>query len=192
MNEPATTIPDIEADAVSPAGRLVVSRDGWPPTPGLSPEPTVFPAVSGLSHRHPPLLLPGCDGVAPCGIAAHDVCQLPDQIRRRQRTALGWQFFVVPRFTSLSNSGRVLAPRYRRRNQSAPWIGTPASLRAGDGFTNLVVGSPDSPGLSTTRSRGGTRTTRSRRYMPLLLRPMARSISRLESRSAIAWRLSAF
>ena len=112
VNEPATTIPDIEADAASPAGRLVITRDGWPPTPGLSLESAVFPAVSGLSHRHPPLLLPGCGGVAPCGIAAHDVCQLPDQIRRRQRTALGWQFLLVPRFTSLSNSGRMPAQRH--------------------------------------------------------------------------------
>ena len=72
MNEPATTIPDFEADAASPAGRLVVIRYRWPPTPGLSLESAVFPAVSVLSHRHPPLLLPGCDGLAPCGISAHD------------------------------------------------------------------------------------------------------------------------
>ena len=51
-------------------------RVGWWPgghrTPGLSLESAVFPAVSGLSHRHPPLLLPGCGGPAPCGISAHD------------------------------------------------------------------------------------------------------------------------
>ncbi len=69
VDEPATTVPGFEAYAAPPAGRLVTSRS---PTPGLSLEPAVFPAVSGLSHRHPPLLLPGCGGPAPCGIAAHD------------------------------------------------------------------------------------------------------------------------
>ena len=40
--------------------------------PELSRESAVFLAVSGLSRRHPSLLLPGCDGLAPCGISAHD------------------------------------------------------------------------------------------------------------------------
>ena len=33
------------------------------------------------------------------------------EIRRRERTA-SWQFLLVPRLASLSNSGRVLVPRY--------------------------------------------------------------------------------
>ena len=72
VDEPATTVPDFEAIAASPAGRLVTPRTRPSPTPGLSLGSAVFPAVSGLSHRHPPLLLPGCGGPAPCGIAAHD------------------------------------------------------------------------------------------------------------------------
>src|SRR5688572_10511408 len=32
-----------------------------------------FPPVSGLSHRPPLLLLPGCSGQAPRGLAARDV-----------------------------------------------------------------------------------------------------------------------
>ena len=67
-----TTVPGFEAVAASPAGRSVTSRYEVSPTPGLSLESAVFPAVSGLSHRHPPLLLPGCGGPAPCGIVAHD------------------------------------------------------------------------------------------------------------------------
>ena len=63
----ATTIPDAAPDAGALAGQLILRS-----TPGLSQEPAVFLAVSGLSCRHPSLLLPGCDGLAPCGIAAHD------------------------------------------------------------------------------------------------------------------------
>ena len=57
-----------------PAGRLLTpssENQGWA-TNRLSESSAVFLAVSGLSHRHPSLLLPGCDGLAPCGIAAHD------------------------------------------------------------------------------------------------------------------------
>ena len=50
-----------------------VARHEWRATDRLSELSAVFLAVSGLSHRHPSLLLPGCDGLAPCGIAAHDV-----------------------------------------------------------------------------------------------------------------------
>ena len=44
----------------------------------LSGMSLVFPNVSCLSRRHPPLLLPGCGGSAPCAIAGHDVSQLPE------------------------------------------------------------------------------------------------------------------
>src|SRR5262245_16250240 len=46
------------------------------PTDRLSDPSAVFPAASLLSGGHPPLLLPGCGGSAPCGLAAHDVCLL--------------------------------------------------------------------------------------------------------------------
>ena len=55
--------------AGAPAGRLPTRR--WA-TNRLSESSAVFLAVSSLSCRHPSLLLPGCDGLAPCGIAAHD------------------------------------------------------------------------------------------------------------------------
>ena len=40
--------------------------------PDLSPVPTVFPVVSGLSCRHPLLLLPGCSGQAPRALTGRD------------------------------------------------------------------------------------------------------------------------
>ena len=43
----------------------------------LSGRSLVFPNVSGLSRRHPSLLLPGCDELAPCAIAGHDVSLQP-------------------------------------------------------------------------------------------------------------------
>ena len=97
---------------------------------GLSHKSKVFPIVSGLSRRHPPLLLPGCDGLAPCGIAAHDV-SLPS-IRRRERTAR-WQFCFLPRLTNLSNSGCTCKQRNCCRNLSAPLVGcVKTSVRRGD------------------------------------------------------------
>ena len=41
-------------------------------TARLSERSAFFHAASVLSRRHLPLLLPGCGGTAPCGIAAHD------------------------------------------------------------------------------------------------------------------------
>ena len=69
--EPATTIPDAAPDAGALAGQLILRS-----TPELSRESALFLAVSVLSRRHPSLLLPGCDGLAPCGITAHDDCLL--------------------------------------------------------------------------------------------------------------------
>jgi hypothetical protein len=57
--------------AGSLAGQLPVTVK-WRATDRLSEPSAVFLAVSGLSHRHPSLLLPGCDGLAPCDISAHD------------------------------------------------------------------------------------------------------------------------
>ena len=68
----ATTIPGSGAHATPSAGRLPRGA-----ACRLSGKPAVFPAVSGLSLRHPPLLLTGCGGSAPCGIAAHDVSRTP-------------------------------------------------------------------------------------------------------------------
>jgi hypothetical protein len=67
VNGPATTIPGFGPDAGPSAGRLTLRS-----TPSLFRVSFVFPNVSGLSRRHPPLLLPGCGGSAPCGISAHD------------------------------------------------------------------------------------------------------------------------
>ena len=98
-------------------------RVGYPVTRiacRLSDMSTVFPIASVLSRRHPSLLLPGCDELAPCGIAAHDV-SLPS-IRRRERTAR-WQFCFLPRLTNLSNSGCTCKQRNCCRNLSAPLVG---------------------------------------------------------------------
>ena len=70
----------------------------------VSPSVTSFLVVSSLCRCHFSLLLPGCDKLAPCAIASHDV-SLHLDVRLRERTA-GWQFLCLPLFTSLSNSGR--------------------------------------------------------------------------------------
>ncbi|CAB4584453.1 unannotated protein [freshwater metagenome] len=71
----ATTIPDLLPDAGRLAGQLTVTRR-WRPTNRLSESSSVFPDVSCLSRCHPPLLLPGCGGSAPCAISGHDVSSL--------------------------------------------------------------------------------------------------------------------
>ena len=70
-----------EPNAGSLAGQMAIGLLRQP-TPGLSQMSAVFLAVSVLSRCHPSLLLPGCDGLAPCGIAAHDDSPLRDQITR--------------------------------------------------------------------------------------------------------------
>jgi hypothetical protein len=71
----ATTIPDLRPDAGRLTGQLAVIRR-WRPTNRLSESSSVFPDVSCLSRCHPPLLLPGCGGSAPCAISGHDVSSL--------------------------------------------------------------------------------------------------------------------
>lgn len=83
----------------APSGGLSISRLRL-----VSPSVTSFLVVSSLSSCHFSLLLPGCDKLAPCAIASHDV-SLHLDVRLRERTA-GWQFWCLPLFTSLSNSGR--------------------------------------------------------------------------------------
>ena len=75
LNARATTIPDCLPDAGSPAGRLAVARKRRPAN-RLSESSSVFPDASCLSRCHPPLLLPGCGGSAPCAISGHDVSSL--------------------------------------------------------------------------------------------------------------------
>ncbi len=75
LNARATTIPDSLPNAGRPAGRLAVTRK-WRPANRLSESSSVFPDVSRLSCCHPPLLLPGCGGSAPCAISGHDVSSL--------------------------------------------------------------------------------------------------------------------
>jgi hypothetical protein len=108
VDEPATTIPSFEADAASPAGRstteVVRARS--------------FPSVSRLSGRQrsfPPSSPASVAGLRVSGPVRHccsRFCCPSPGIRRRQRTAHDWQFFLVPRLASLSNSGRVLGPRH--------------------------------------------------------------------------------
>jgi len=75
LNARATTIPDFLPDAGSPAGRLAVALERRPAN-RLSESSSVFPDASCLSRCHPPLLLPGCGGSAPCAISGHDVSSL--------------------------------------------------------------------------------------------------------------------
>ena len=56
-------------------------RVSWPsvarwPANRLSESSSVFPNVSSLFRCHPPLLVPGCGGSAPCAISGHDVSSL--------------------------------------------------------------------------------------------------------------------
>ena len=56
-------------------------RVSWPPVARwpatrLSEWSSVFPDASGLFRCHPPLLVPGCGGSAPCAISGHDVSSL--------------------------------------------------------------------------------------------------------------------
>ena len=118
MEARATTIPDSLADA-APAGRLAVGNRR--PSLRLCGVSADFPAVSGLSCGHPPLLLPGCGGSAPCAIAGHDVSSLPDRSGGESELLVG-NSCCLPRLASLSNSGRTLDQRNRRRNLSAPCL----------------------------------------------------------------------
>ena len=64
VDDRATTIPEVYGStAAAPPGRWASRRR---PPPGLSLRSAVFLAVSGLSRRQPPLLLPGCGDQAPC------------------------------------------------------------------------------------------------------------------------------
>ena len=108
VDEPATTVPDFEAVAASPAGRLVASSGHqrlvfpWS-QPSFRPS-VVFPTV---------ILRFCCRAAADRPRVAFLLTMTlhSPEIRRRERTA-SWQFLLVPRLASLSNSGRVLAPRY--------------------------------------------------------------------------------
>ena len=59
----------------------------------LSDKSLVLPNVSVLSRRHPSLLLPGCDELAPCAIAGHDVSQLPNELGGESELLVGNSVF---------------------------------------------------------------------------------------------------
>ena len=114
MSVRATTIPDFETDAISPAGRLPVtgSRHVFPCCQKSFLQSAVFPAAilrfccrAAVDRPRVPFLVT---------MSLHNL-----KIRRRERTAC-WQFYLVPRLASLSNSGRTLGHRNSCRNLSAP------------------------------------------------------------------------
>ena len=111
---------DHSRDLGSTAADLPGQVDPRIPPPGLSLESVVFHTVSGLSLPSPPLLLPGCDGLAPCAIAGHDFSRSPEWIRRRERTAHR-RFFGLPCLTSLSNSGRTQRLSVPPSKPISPW-----------------------------------------------------------------------
>jgi hypothetical protein len=91
----ATTVPDIFPDAGRPAGQLGRRLPGGPRT--------VFPArhssfrtSADLCRRHPSLLLPGCDGLAPCVIADHDDSASPEDQAVRAKLLFSTVMFFAP------------------------------------------------------------------------------------------------
>ena len=112
VDEPATTVPDIEAVAAPPAGRLATSPRGE------VARARSFPGVSRLSGRQwsfPPPSPASVAGLRETGPVWHCCSRCASRhlrFRRRRRIALVWQFLLVPCFTSLSNSGRMPAQRY--------------------------------------------------------------------------------
>src|SRR5262249_22217669 len=102
----ATTIPECGAHVAPPPGRLT-SRGGrrrvFPRRQRSFPPPAVFPAsISRFC----------CRAAEERPRAALRLTMSLDHLgtRRRERTAHR-QLLVVPRFTSLSNSGRTIDPR---------------------------------------------------------------------------------
>ncbi len=157
----ATTVPDLEADATSPAGRLTTSG----PRLVFPSGQWSFHTVSGLSRRHPPLLLPGCGGSAPCGLAAHDVSLQPDYQAARANCSL-----AILGFAPFNESEQLESHARPPKLMSKPV--SPA------GCAPVSVPGRGSPHLRPPQS------------MPLRCRPSALAMSRAASRSAIAWRWS--
>ena len=60
---------------------------------------SVFPNVSVLSRCHPPLLLPGCGGSAPCDLAAHECSPTPNKLGGESELLIG-SCMVAPFFES--------------------------------------------------------------------------------------------
>jgi hypothetical protein len=90
------------------------------PPPSLSLMSAVFPAVSGLSRRHPLLLLPGCKEQAPCAISGH--CDSFRPLSGCESEAIVGFYFLSP--FNESETTRVARNNFRsqRRNRSAPYV----------------------------------------------------------------------
>lgn len=76
--------------------------------PGLSPRSAVFHAVSGLSHRQPPLLLPGCGDLAPRAIAGRDYSLFATWDQAARANCCSSAVVLVRRLRSLRHSGRTV------------------------------------------------------------------------------------
>ena len=100
-DERATTIPDLRLTAAERSGPH--HRRVFPRGQRSFPPPAVSPCCP------PPLLLPGCGGPAPRVLTDRWDSLPTDEVRRRERSRHR-RFFWVPRFRSLSNSGRTSAP----------------------------------------------------------------------------------
>src|SRR4051794_28177778 len=155
----ATTIPDVGPDGGPRAGPSTLGRHRrvFPRCQRSFPPPAV------LSGCHPPLLLPGCGGAAPCGLAAHDFTHVTWRSGSESEFLLFGSFFVAPFYESEQLGSHARPPK--------------------------LMSNPISPVDVANRQHTGRRATYS---MPLRWRPSDRAASILASRSAMAWRKSPF
>ena len=143
---------DVTLTALRPSPRYRLAVAGLPgqlgvatPPSGLCQMSVVLPTVNGLSRRHPPLLLPGCGGLAPRNIAAR--CDsLRPSIRLRERTRRR-RFFFCPRLASLRQlgshraaSGNNVETGQPRKPLSVPGL---AVLRSPSASASLSSPAPD-------------------------------------------------
>ena len=183
MTVRATTIPECVARWLPPRR---VGRATRAPPRSLSSGSAVFHAVSGLSQLSPPLLLPGCGGPTPRAVAGRDDSRSPDWVRRRERDRPCWRLCWCPvlgvwatpvaRLVHETPASKPISPVKRAaRGRRVRMVGARLSRIRTDRVPAGRDGRPAKRGPQRRRRRA-----------------MARSASRLASRSAMAWRLSAW
>ena len=99
-----------------------------------------FLAVSVLSSCHPPLLLPGCGGSAPCAISGHDVSLQPENQAARANCWLAILFFA-PFNDSEQIGSHARPPELMSKPVSPNNVNALTSYREGWGIVAPVVAS---------------------------------------------------